>query len=113
MPKVFFEMESAGVDIEPGQTIYDAARKLGIDLNRGLSGVAGCGGKGMCLGDGCEVFLRAPDQSTAVSPPTWKERWLHRSALSTKKRMACQCAPDCSAAPDGRQAGANGRENVI
>ena len=93
MPKVFFEMESAGVDVEAGQTIYDAATKLGIDLNRGLSGIASCGGKGTCLGVGCAVFLRAPDPKTAVSAPTWKEKWLHRSALKNRKRMACQCAP--------------------
>ena len=93
MPKVFFEMESAGVDIAAGQTIYQAAHLLGIDLNRGLSGVASCGGKGTCLGAGCAVMLRAPDQSTAVSPPTWKEKWLHRSALKNRKRMACQCSP--------------------
>ena len=93
MPKVFFEMESAYVDIAPGQTVYDAAVKAGIALTRGWSGVRGCGGKGTCLGGGCQVFLRAPDQATAVSPPTWKERLLHRMALKHHKRMACQCAP--------------------
>ena len=93
MPKVFFEMESASIDIAPGQTIYDAAVKGGIDLNRGFSGVRGCGGKGTCLGVGCQIFLRAPNQATAVSAPTWKERILHRTALKNRKRMACQCSP--------------------
>jgi ferredoxin len=93
MPKVFFEMESVSVDIDAGQTIYDAARKAGIQLARGFSGAHECGGHGKCVGMGCAVFLRAPDQSQAVSPPTWKERWLHSRALKNKKRLACQAAP--------------------
>jgi ferredoxin len=94
MPKVSFEMESVAVDIAPGQTIYDAARKAGIVLTRGFAEARGaCGGKGFCSGFGCAVFLRAPDPTTAVSPPTWKERWLHRKLLKNRKRLACQCSP--------------------
>jgi ferredoxin len=93
MPRVFFEMESVAADIEPGQTIYDAARKAGVKLERGVSAIRSCGGKGTCPGQGCAVFLRAPDPATAVTPPTWRERWLHRTALKNRKRLACQCAP--------------------
>ena|SRR5438128_1293330 len=93
MPKVFFEMESVGVDIEPGQTIWDAAQKANIGLNRGISAIHSCGGKGTCAGMGCGVFLRAPDPAKAVSPPTWKERLLHRRLLKNRKRLACQCRP--------------------
>jgi ferredoxin len=93
MPKVFFEMESVGVDIEPGQTIWHAAKKANILLNRAWSGTHSCGGNGTCPGMGCGVFLRAPDPSTAVSPPTWKERLLHRGLLKNRKRLACQCSP--------------------
>jgi len=93
MPKVYFETEAVAVDIEHGQSIWDAGRKAGIVLNRGFSGINGCGGKGTCMGLGCAVFLRAPDPSSAVTPPTWKERWLHRKLLKNRKRMACQTAP--------------------
>ena|SRR5437867_1793860 len=93
MFKVFFEMESVAAEVEPGQTIYDAAKKAGVQLNRGFSGIHSCGGKGTCAGTGCAVFLRAPDQSKAVSPPTWKERWFHRRILKNRRRLACQCSP--------------------
>src|SRR5438067_1982936 len=93
MPKVSFEMEATSVEIAPGQTIYDAAAKAGIALNRGMSGIGGCGGNGTCFGMGCEVYLRTPDPAGAATPPTWKERWLHRSAIKNRKRMACQCSP--------------------
>ena len=41
----------------------------------------------------CAVFLRAPDPAAAVTPPTWKERFLHRKLLKNRKRLACQCIP--------------------
>jgi ferredoxin len=93
MPKVFFEMESVAVDIEPGQTIYDAAKKARIVLTRGFAEAHSCGGKGFCSGAGCAVQLRAPDQSKAVTPPTWKERFFRRGLLKNRARLACQCSP--------------------
>jgi ferredoxin len=41
----------------------------------------------------CAVFLRAPDPSAAVSPPTWREKVFHRRLLKGGKRLACQCSP--------------------
>src|SRR5436309_1574998 len=93
MPKVSFEMESVTVDIASSQTIWDAAQKAGIQLQRGFAAAFPCEGKGRCTGMACAVFLRAPDQAAAVSPPTWKERLLYRKLLKNRKRLACQCEP--------------------
>ena len=93
MPKVTFEMESVTVEIPDGQTIWDAAQKARIQLQRGFAAANPCAGQGRCTGMACAVFLRAPDQAKAVSPPTWRERFLHRKLLKNRKRLACQCAP--------------------
>ena len=93
MPKVTFEMESATVDIPDGATIYEAAGRAGIVLQRGFAAAYPCGGRGRCPGMACAVFLRAPDPDSAVSPPTWREKWFHRRLLKTRKRLACQCSP--------------------
>ncbi len=93
MPKVTFEMESVTVEIPEGQTIWHAAQKAGILLQRGFAAANPCAGKGHCTGMACAVFLRAPDPDKAVTPPTWKERFLHRTLLKNRKRLACQCVP--------------------
>lgn len=93
MPKVSFEMESVTVEIAEGETIWHAARKAGILLQRGFAALHPCEGKGRCGGMACAVFIRAPDPASAVSPPTFKERLLHRKLLKNRKRLACQCAP--------------------
>jgi len=93
MPKVSFEMESVTVEIGSGQTIWHAAQKAGIQLQRGFAAAHPCEGNGYCGGMACAVFLRAPDQDAAVSAPTWKERILHRKLLHNRKRLACQCVP--------------------
>jgi ferredoxin len=91
MPKVSFEMESVTIEVPDGQTIWHAAKQAKIVLQRGFAAVNPCEGKGFCPGMACAVFLRAPDD--AISPPTWKERFLHRNALKNRKRLACQCVP--------------------
>ena len=91
MPKVSFEMESVTVEIPEGQTLWDAAQKAGIVLQRGFAAAHPCQGKGYCTGGACSIFLRAPDG--AVSPPTWKERFLHRRLFRNHKRLARQCVP--------------------
>ena len=93
MPKVSFEMESMTVEIADGQTIWDAAQKARIQLQRGFAAVYPCEGKGFCTGTACAVFLRTPALDGAVSPPTWKERLLRRKLLRNHKRLACQCIP--------------------
>ena len=93
MPKITFEMESVTIDVPEGQTVWHAAQKAGIQLQRGFAAANPCAGNGWCSGMACAVFLRAPDQSKAVSPPTWKERFLHRKLLHNRKRLACQCSP--------------------
>jgi ferredoxin len=89
MPKISFEMESVTVEVPEGQTIWHAARKAGIVLQRGFAATHPCDGVGYCAGMGCAVFLRSAADS--VSPPTWKERLLHRMAFKNGKRLACQC----------------------
>ena len=93
MPKVSFEMESVTVEIPDGETIWHAAEKAGIRLQRGFAAAHPCAGKGRCTGMACAVFLRAPDPDGAVSPPTWKERLFYRKLLKNRKRLACQCVP--------------------
>jgi ferredoxin len=92
VPKVTFEMESVTAEIPDGATIWEAARKAGIVLQRGFAAVHPCGGKGRCSGTACAVFLRSRDPA-AVSPPTWKEKLLHRRLVKGGKRLACQCVP--------------------
>jgi ferredoxin len=41
----------------------------------------------------CAVFLRTGDPANAVSPPTWREKFLHRRIFKSGKRLACQCSP--------------------
>lgn len=92
MPKVEFEMESVTVEIAAGESIWHAAKKAKIVLQRGFAATSPCDGKGRCVGMACSVFLRAPD--SAVSPPTFNERIFHRGAIKNRKRLACQCIPN-------------------
>jgi len=92
MPKVSFEMESITVEIPQGATFYDAALKAGIVLQRGFPAAHPCNANGFCGGQACAVMVRSPDPK-AVTPPTWKERWLHGVLIKAKKRLACQCTP--------------------
>jgi ferredoxin len=93
VPKVTFEMESVTVESPDGATIYEAARKAGIVLQRGFAAAHPCGGRGRCPGMACAVFLRTADPASAVSPPTWREKLFHRGLLKNRKRLACQCSP--------------------
>jgi ferredoxin len=81
------------VEIPEGATIYEAARRASIVLQRGFAAAHPCGGRGRCPGLACAVFLRAPDPSSAVSAPTWREKLFHRRLLKGGKRLACQCSP--------------------
>jgi len=92
VPKVTFEMESVTVEVPAGATVHDAATRAGIVLQRGFAAVHPCGGRGRCSGMACAVFIRTPDKS-AVSPPTWREKLLHRRLLKSGKRIACQFVP--------------------
>ncbi|HEX4383107.1 MAG TPA: hypothetical protein VH083_09170 [Myxococcales bacterium] len=89
MPKISFEMESVTVDVPEGQTIWHAAQKAGIVLQRGFAATRPCPGEGRCVGMGCAVFLRSSPDS--VSPATWREKIFHRMAYKNGKRLACQC----------------------
>jgi ferredoxin len=92
MPKIAFEMESVTIEVPDGQSIWHAAKKARIVLQRGFAAAQPCDGNGWRPGGACSVFLRSPDAS--VSAPTWKERFLHRKALKNRKRLACQCIPN-------------------
>ncbi|MFL5398256.1 MAG: hypothetical protein ACJ79P_10190 [Myxococcales bacterium] len=93
MPNVTFEMESVTVPIPDGGTIWEAARKAGIVLQRGFAAVHPCSGNGTCPGMACAVFLRVGDPDHAVSPATWREKFLHRRIFKSGKRLACQSSP--------------------
>jgi len=92
VPKITFEMESVTVEVPQGATLYAAASQAGIVLQRGFAAVYPCGAKGLCSGTACAVFLRGKDPA-AVSPPTWREKLLHRRLFKGGKRLACQCVP--------------------
>jgi uncharacterized 2Fe-2S/4Fe-4S cluster protein (DUF4445 family) len=70
-------------EIEPGETLLDAARQAGVELN------ALCGGEGWC--HGCKVrVLDAP----ALSPVSPSERdALAEEQLAAGFRLACQAKP--------------------
>ena len=55
MPKVSFEMESVTVEIADGETLWAAANKAGIVLQRGFAAANPCHGKGFCTGSACAV----------------------------------------------------------
>ena len=93
MPKISFEMESVTVDVPDGATIWEAAGKARIVLQRGFAAAHPCAGKGTCSGMACAVFLRTGDPVNAVSPPTWREKFFHRRIFKSGKRLACQCSP--------------------
>jgi uncharacterized 2Fe-2S/4Fe-4S cluster protein (DUF4445 family) len=70
-------------EIRPGQTLLDAARQAGVELN------ALCGGEGWC--HGCKVRVR---DEAALSPVTRSERGaLTREQLADGFRLACQAKP--------------------
>jgi ferredoxin len=93
VPKISFEMESVTVDVPDGATIWDAAGKARIVLQRGFAAVHPCPGRGICSGTACAVFLRTGDPRSAVSPPTWREKLFHRRIFKSGKRLACQTVP--------------------
>jgi len=70
-------------EVEPGETLLDAARQAGVDLN------ALCGGEGWCYG--CKVRLAT---GSALSPVTVSEREaLTPKQLAAGFRLACQAEP--------------------
>ena len=70
-------------EVQPGQTLLDAARQAGVDLN------ALCGGEGWC--HGCKVRVTA---GSALSPVTLTEHEaLTAEQLADGCRLACQAEP--------------------
>lgn len=89
MPKVHFLNEAVTVEVEPGKTIKDAADSAGVNLFQGFWADPRyhCAGRGMCLGQGCRVWV-TPGRPDAVNERTFWEkiRPTHRGAI----RLACQ-----------------------
>src|SRR2546421_13033091 len=110
-------MESVTVDVPDGGTIWDAAGKARIVLQRGFAAAHPCSGKGTCSGMACAVFLRTGDPVNAVSPPTWRGKFFHRGVFKSGERVAGQSSTRADlpggTMPGGRfrssQKGAGGR----
>lgn len=80
MAKVFFPQYlkgKVGIDIVPGKTILDHARKLGIEIS------SECGGKGICG----KCVVRIERGKEALSKKTDAE---NSSKLQADERLACQ-----------------------
>ncbi len=83
MPVVHFLNEAISVDVPEGTSIYDAARKAGVNLFVGFWKSYHCSGSGRCMGMGCRVWITGGDVSAKTS---WKEK-LRR--LDGNQRLAC------------------------
>ena len=89
MPLVHFLNEAITIDAPVGMSIYEISQKANINLHRGFLNTYQCGGKGLCLGAGCKVWINAPSEHAVSKKSHWKERL--RPQLHGKQRLACQC----------------------
>lgn len=91
-PKVIFSPSGRRGGVEPGMTVLDAARELGVDLD------SVCGGRGIC--GRCQVFVTegefakegiASTPGHLVPPGPTELEYARRNALRPGSRLAC-CA---------------------
>ena len=79
MPRVYFKPLGVHVDVKPNTTVYEAARRVGVDVG----GI--CGGRGVC--GKCRVRI----VRGKVSEPTSIERkFITDDMLARGFRLACQ-----------------------
>lgn len=81
MIKILFERENRYVEVDPGETLLNAARKAGVELHRHVGTPHACYGAEGCTT--CGVVVKAG--ATALSPRTALE-----SAVDKEMRLACQ-----------------------
>ncbi len=92
MAKVHFLNEAVTVDAEPGSSLYDIARRAGINLFVGFWKDYHCGGRGRCLGAGCRVWVSECEPG-AISPKRDLAERVRRS-LRGSQRLACRARVD-------------------
>ena len=86
MPVVHFLNEAITVEVPAGASLYDAARKAGINLFVGFWKSYHCSGRGRCMGMGCRVWVTGGEDG-AISPKTGVKEKLRR--LDGNQRLAC------------------------
>ncbi|MEK0314142.1 2Fe-2S iron-sulfur cluster-binding protein [Cohnella sp. 56] len=79
--KVTFGPEAATVDVRPGTTLLEAARRAHAPVRTRCGGVAGC--------LMCKVAV-PPEQAAALSAPTPAERLKLGPLLEAGMRLSCQ-----------------------
>lgn len=81
MIKVYFERENRMVEVPPGETLLNAARKAGVEVHRHVDGDHRCYASEPCTTCAVQVKLGA----NALSPRTSLEK-----ATPKGLRLACQ-----------------------
>jgi uncharacterized 2Fe-2S/4Fe-4S cluster protein (DUF4445 family) len=81
--RVTFHPEGKRVDTTIGQTLFDTAGKLGVDIQ------SLCGGRGIC--GKCRVIVRSGMDSLSHASDA-ERRFLSESEVETNLRLACQAA---------------------
>lgn len=81
MPKLTFLPQGVVIDCEPGESVFDAARRAGIPIN------TACVGRGTC--GLCRVRVKGGEEN--LSPFSEAEsRHLGNVYFLTKERLSCQ-----------------------
>ena len=83
MPTITFQPSGLRIEIEPGQTLLDAARKLSILTEHTME--APCGGRGTC--GNCRVRMLSGNPAPATEA---EKRLLSPEQLESGYRLACQ-----------------------
>src|SRR5262245_5550873 len=87
MPKVTFLNEAVTLNAPSGKTLLELAKEADVNLFRGFWKSYNCGGRGLCPGAGCTVWVTEREPQAAGSK-TGREK-LHFRMRGTM-RLACQ-----------------------
>jgi 2Fe-2S ferredoxin len=82
MPRIRFEPDGIEVEVAPGSTILEAARKAGAQVGSACGGVCAC--------STCHVYVK--EGLTALSPPSEREEDIMDKAfdVQSNSRLGCQ-----------------------
>jgi 2Fe-2S ferredoxin len=82
MAKIRFDPDGIEVEVPPGTTILEAARKAGAQVGSACGGVCAC--------STCHVYVK--EGLTALSPPSEREEDIMDKAFDVKatSRLGCQ-----------------------
>jgi uncharacterized 2Fe-2S/4Fe-4S cluster protein (DUF4445 family) len=86
MPIITFQPSGLRIEIEPGQTLLDAAGKLAIVTEHTME--APCGGRGACGNCRIQILSGSPSPATEA-----EKRLLAPDQLEAGYRLACQVCP--------------------